>query len=54
MTEDRIYTLREQLYLLIDRNADYNEILKTSEELDEAIVEFIYNENKKNVSTQRL
>lgn len=47
MAENKIYILREKLYLLIDKDADYDEILKISQELDAAIAEFINNENEK-------
>lgn len=52
MNEHKIYTLREKLYSLIDRSEDYNEILKISKELDEAIVEFINDQNNKKLQNK--
>lgn len=42
MLKDKIFMLREKLHLLILEEADYKEILKISQELDEVIVEFTY------------
>ncbi len=40
MIEERMDKLREKLHLLIERKADYEEILKASQELDKCISEF--------------
>jgi uncharacterized protein YdcH (DUF465 family) len=46
MIKREISELRDELHSLINKNADYNEILKTSVELDKLIAEFINNKEK--------
>ena len=41
MLEEEIIRLREKMYLLISEKADYKKVLEASQELDEAITEFI-------------
>ncbi|AJA47484.1 Spo0E like sporulation regulatory protein [Clostridium pasteurianum DSM 525 = ATCC 6013] len=52
MLKDKISILREKLHLLILEEADYEEILKLSQELDEIIVEFIYEKLEKTSSEE--
>lgn len=48
MIKHEISLLRDELHSLINKNADYDEILKISVELDKLIAEFIHNkENHK-------
>ena len=42
MIDDDICILREKLHSLILENADYDKVLKLSQELDKIITEFIY------------
>ncbi|MDI6619688.1 MAG: aspartyl-phosphate phosphatase Spo0E family protein [Clostridiales bacterium] len=44
MIEQKINELREKLYMMISKNADYSEILETSKELDKYIN--IYNSER--------
>lgn len=52
MLENKICVLREKLHLLISEEADYEEILKLSQELDEVIVKFTYEKLKGRSSTE--
>jgi hypothetical protein len=40
MLEDEMNKIREELYLLILQEADYNKVLKVSQKLDKLIAEF--------------
>ncbi|WP_446899085.1 Spo0E family sporulation regulatory protein-aspartic acid phosphatase [Clostridium sp. LBM24168] len=51
MNIEEISKLRDYLHLLISKNADYSDILKSSKELDEVILEF-YQENLKGKSIE--
>ncbi|MCH3963206.1 MAG: Spo0E family sporulation regulatory protein-aspartic acid phosphatase [Clostridium sp.] len=51
MNSEEIYKLRDYLHMLISKNADYSEILKSSKELDEVILKF-YRENLKEKSIE--
>lgn len=42
MVEERIDRIREKLHSLLDEKADYNEVLKVSQELDDCIYEFTF------------
>lgn len=46
MLEEEIIRLREKMYLLISEKADYKKVLEASQELDEAITEFICKEQR--------
>lgn len=47
MLEEKIEKLREKLHLLIAEDANYNDVLKVSRELDYYIIEYLRNENEK-------
>ncbi len=55
MIEEKIDKLRDRLYTLIIEKADYNEVLKASQELDVYISQYTFNNligtsNQSNVS----
>jgi len=47
--EDEIDNLRDKLYLGISENEEYNNILITSQELDELIVQYMHEKDINNI-----
>lgn len=45
MISDKIENLRNRLNSIIFQNEEYDKILKTSQELDELIVQYMYQNN---------
>lgn len=47
MLGEKMEKLREKLHLLITEDANYNDVLKVSRELDCCIIEYLKSENEK-------